>query len=286
MVQHLPYGHGVDWWALGIMIFEMLTGCPPYHCNDEGEDANNASDEMEDKIVNSEVDFPEEMSVAATSIVSRVSMIRDIQQRISISNVYHLYKILYTAQIIPIPEDKAQQITKTIHQYICKGNIFRVPVSTLHKQKHEGGLAMINIREKCRTLFITRITKQCQQKENITAKWIRQHAHFVQHNNTPQWVSLPKVIEYLRIYFQERAYIGTKRTEEPDNKYKQKVYGALHSAQFHSGVTLPIRVQEKYPRNNWKIIWININKQFLPFSIRTIWYMIVHDIVPTNERLY
>lgn len=64
MVQRLPYGHSVDWWALGIIIFQMLTGYPPFYC-----------DKLEDKIVNSEVDFGEEMSVAAKSIVSRVSMI-------------------------------------------------------------------------------------------------------------------------------------------------------------------------------------------------------------------
>jgi novel protein kinase C epsilon type len=35
MLKGLPYGHGVDWWALGIMVFEMLTGCPPFDCDNE-----------------------------------------------------------------------------------------------------------------------------------------------------------------------------------------------------------------------------------------------------------
>jgi serine/threonine protein kinase len=31
IVQGLPYGQGVDWWALGIMIYRMLAGDHPYH---------------------------------------------------------------------------------------------------------------------------------------------------------------------------------------------------------------------------------------------------------------
>jgi serine/threonine protein kinase len=30
VVLNLPYGRGVDWWALGIMMYEMLVGCAPF----------------------------------------------------------------------------------------------------------------------------------------------------------------------------------------------------------------------------------------------------------------
>lgn len=31
MVRKESYGKAVDWWAIGILIFEMLTGNPPHH---------------------------------------------------------------------------------------------------------------------------------------------------------------------------------------------------------------------------------------------------------------
>ena len=141
---------------------------------------------------------------------------------------------------------KSQSVYIKILNIIFK-IIFRLPSSTLYKPKHEGGLGMVN-RAKCRTLFIMRILKQCQQKDNITAQWIEQHAHFIQHNNPPHWIPLPQATEYLRVYMQEKAYIGDQANNEPNNKYKKRVYDIIHSAEFNNDTTLPIRMQAKYPQ--------------------------------------
>jgi len=34
IVKNLLYGQGVDWWAVGVMIFEMMTGHPPFYYDD------------------------------------------------------------------------------------------------------------------------------------------------------------------------------------------------------------------------------------------------------------
>ena len=132
MLMDLPYGHSVDWWALGIMIFEMLTGNPPYNYDssmdgdgdddeekeeeeeeergeeeeaaaaeeeeeeeeereeeaaeeeeeevDDDEDDDDDDDDEEDqklykKITDEEVNFPADLSPAAVSLVSKVSLI-------------------------------------------------------------------------------------------------------------------------------------------------------------------------------------------------------------------
>ena len=232
-----------------------------------------------------EYTWDEKVKIIQGSIKDAHTRNLDLQQRIWVTNAYHLSKIWYTAQIVPITEQKAQQITTKIHQYLWAGNIFRVPASTLHRKKHEGGLDMINIKAKCCTLYITRIMKQSQQRGNITGTWIKHHAQYAQKQNPPQWAPLPKEIEYLRSYYQELAYVNPKQVEDKDDEYKKTVYQTLYSARFHISITLPIRVQEKHQHSNWTSIWTNIHKRFLPTTIRTIWYIVVHDILPTNERL-
>jgi len=75
IVKNLPYGQGVDWWAVGVMIYEMMTGYPPFDYDEEDDmDDDSADDKLEQKIINDEVDFPEDMSLAAVSIVTKLLM--------------------------------------------------------------------------------------------------------------------------------------------------------------------------------------------------------------------
>jgi len=75
IVKNKRYGQGIDWWAVGIMIFEMLTGYPPFDY-DKGEDTDDdsAQDKLAQKILNDNDDFPEDMSLAAISIVVKLLM--------------------------------------------------------------------------------------------------------------------------------------------------------------------------------------------------------------------
>ncbi|EKX39974.1 hypothetical protein GUITHDRAFT_164805 [Guillardia theta CCMP2712] len=71
----LSRGHGrpVDWWALGVLIFEMLAGYPPF--NDE--------DRMElyKSIVSAKVSFPKSFSPHAKNIVCRLLEV-DVSNRL------------------------------------------------------------------------------------------------------------------------------------------------------------------------------------------------------------
>jgi serine/threonine protein kinase len=65
--QDLYFGQGVDWWALGIMIYEMLVGIHPYFSNDQ-------EAELNDWIIGGQVVYPKHMSPAAVSLVTKLLM--------------------------------------------------------------------------------------------------------------------------------------------------------------------------------------------------------------------
>jgi serine/threonine protein kinase len=79
-----PYGHSVDWWALGVMVYKMTTGSLPFDY-DDGEDGNNDTDDdgvnygklrkLFDKIIHSEPEYPDDMPLDTMSLVMMVSVI-------------------------------------------------------------------------------------------------------------------------------------------------------------------------------------------------------------------
>jgi serum/glucocorticoid-regulated kinase 2 len=56
------YTKNVDWWTLGVLLYEMLTGLPPFY------DEN--TNEMYRKILQQELKFPDDMSDSASSLLS------------------------------------------------------------------------------------------------------------------------------------------------------------------------------------------------------------------------
>jgi len=84
----------------------------------------------------------------------------DLDMRIRYVYDYLLAKIWHTAQILPITAEGLRQLNCTIAWYIWRGEIFRVPLSTLQRSVGEGGWNLVNIWAKSRALFILRLRAQ------------------------------------------------------------------------------------------------------------------------------
>ena len=64
------YGRAVDWWAFGVLIYEMLLGQSPFRGDDE--------DEIFDAILEDEILYPINMSRDSVSILQKVSRDYDV----------------------------------------------------------------------------------------------------------------------------------------------------------------------------------------------------------------
>ncbi len=62
IIQGSPHGKAVDWWGLGVLLYEMLTGQPPFR----GKNRN----ELYEQVLKVEVIFPEHVSQPAKNLVS------------------------------------------------------------------------------------------------------------------------------------------------------------------------------------------------------------------------
>jgi hypothetical protein len=103
----------------------------------------------------------------ANSIKGRAQEIyaRDLNLlRDHVTHTYLLSKSWYCAQILPISQGHARQITMCIQWFIWHGDMFRILTSISHCPKEEGGLGLLHVHAKCLTLFLARMHHQCRKR--------------------------------------------------------------------------------------------------------------------------
>ena len=64
ILQELDYGASVDWWALGVLMYEMMAGQPPFEADNE--------DDLFESILHDDVLYPVWLSKEAVSVLKGV----------------------------------------------------------------------------------------------------------------------------------------------------------------------------------------------------------------------
>jgi hypothetical protein len=136
-----------------------------------------------------------------------------LDKRINHIQEYLLAKIWYLTQIYPHPEESVRQLSTPISWFIRKGQIFWVPMSTLHKKKKDRGWDLINMKAKGRALFLHRMRTQSQGSGTVTSEWRRSWDLESQSNNPPCRDGIPPALQYLRRYSMDAAYVPLQGTQ-------------------------------------------------------------------------
>lgn len=94
ILQELDYGASVDWWALGVLMYEMMAGQPPFEADNE--------DDLFESILHDDVLYPVWLSKEAVSVLKGVSFF-------IYSSNGNTYLILYLETCFSVHAEKCQQ---------------------------------------------------------------------------------------------------------------------------------------------------------------------------------
>jgi serine/threonine protein kinase len=73
VLNRAGHGRGVDWWSLGALTYEMLTGLPPFYCKDRNQ--------LFDRIRKGALEFPDFLSAEAADMLNAL-LSRDPTKRL------------------------------------------------------------------------------------------------------------------------------------------------------------------------------------------------------------
>ena len=87
ILQELDYGASVDWWALGVLMYEMMAGQPPFEADNE--------DDLFESILHDDVLYPVWLSKEAVSVLKGVRFLSFFSGLFL--NTYTLHALLFSS---------------------------------------------------------------------------------------------------------------------------------------------------------------------------------------------
>jgi hypothetical protein len=128
-----------------------------------------------------------------------------LDRRIQYVHDHLMARLWYLAQICPPPETCVRQLNTTVAWFVWRGNIFRVPLSTLQRKKGQGGWGLKHLSTKSHALFYCRLKHHGSQTGTVTAVWLHRWGLLKGNENPPHRNRIPATLEY-------SAYIADKGT--------------------------------------------------------------------------
>jgi hypothetical protein len=218
---------------------------------------------------------------------AREAYTRDLMlsQRIQYAHQYLMARLWHTAQLFPIPRDCVQRLMSAIACFLWRGAIFRVPLSTLHRSKEEGGWGLLEVAAKCRALHFARQWHQGQLEGSVTWALHRYWGLHRYRSNPPPFPVIPKSMSHLRQYALDLAYVVPPRQGEDRRKCQRRIYGVLRIMEMAGAAPQEMRIVTRHPTVDWNLVWRNLHLTWTSDTIKAMWYLVIHDLMPTNERL-
>jgi hypothetical protein len=127
---------------------------------------------------------------------------------------------------------------------------------------------------------------QSYREGEITAEWQPYWILPEKRGNPPHVQRIPKRLEYLHIYAREVAYVELPQQTEAPRAFRRKVYETLRTIQQATKKPRDARVMLLYPTTDWNRVWSNLHATWAADAIKAKWFKVIHDILPTNERLH
>jgi len=97
---------------------------------------------------------------------------------------------------------------------------------------------------------------------------------------------IPASLEYIREYVIQSAYVRNRKDSESEKTYKKYLYTTMKDLYNAGTMHREMRIMKIWPHAEWETIWKNLQATPVSDTVKSTWYRVIHDIIPTNYRLH
>jgi hypothetical protein len=137
-------------------------------------------------------------------------------------------------------------------------------------RKEKGGWGLTYAETMCRAILLYQMWIQSQRVGEITAEWQRYWNPNLQRGNPPHVQRIPN---------------NPHNRVKPYRAFRTRVYETLRTIQLATNKPRDVRITLLYPTTDWDRVWSNLHATWAADAFKANWFRVIHDILPTNERL-
>lgn len=230
--------------------------------------------------------------IAKSNWVDRINAIRGmasldryrdltLQQRVIYINTFQFSRLYYLCQVFPPLKISIQQLKSISGWFLWTHFPLRTARYSVTQPKTRGGLGLVDVELQTRLLFIRRQLivlrdNDDRQIDTILTTYYR----LLGRSNPPAMYLIDPRYRYIKFFITELCYIPTNLYSD-DSISVRTIYNYFIQQQYQ----VP-RVVLHNTTVNWSRVWSNYTNAVLTERQKELWYLVVHDIIPTNKRLF
>jgi hypothetical protein len=191
-------------------------------------------------------------------------------------------KIWYVVQVFPLLQVQVQQLTSLCSWYLWQRGTFRVPMTTLHRPKHEGGWGISHVAIKCKTLFYHRLLTLGARDGNVTSDLLRYWHVQEALKYTHYAPRIPAKLIHLHHLVFDMVYVAPRAPDETRTHFRRRMYTFLLRLAMNGSPPSGMRIVRKFPLTNWDQVWKVLHACPATDEIKSAWYKAMHEFPLTN----
>ena len=208
------------------------------------------------------------------------------QQRVDVLQIFGTSKLWYLCQVLPLPPAFAAKFENIMWRFIWVGKLEKLAMDEIKNPREQGGLNVVCVRSKADALFLRQACRMLAEPNLNSYKHLKYWVGLYLEEALPDMGGgdhagrTPDYFQHL-----QRLFMEAHATEIVDSNHLNKIPAKDIYADFTSTFPPP-KVIYKYENMPWEEIWGRLNKPVLSSHERDVMFILIHNIIPTRERLF